>query len=214
MCNRGARRGMGPVAYTRIAEIMSGRSRSQQGLVATCKDCPYKETEVGERKWDWRMSPYERRRKGNAFRQDARHLAVSGYTGDGQRGSGHSAVSPGQLISKHRVGIMWVSSARRSGRQTRDDGGGCVPALKPLYPWEGWQPENDLRSRGQNRTRENRPSGIAGRLMETWVMRIGLRPVRKLPEPPPNSNAVAHHKFYPDIHKSGSVRDVEVVFNG
>jgi hypothetical protein len=39
----GARRGRGPSAYTRIAEITSGRANSQQGLVATCKDPPYKE---------------------------------------------------------------------------------------------------------------------------------------------------------------------------
>jgi len=29
---------MGPVAYTRIAEIMSGRATAQQGLAITCKD--------------------------------------------------------------------------------------------------------------------------------------------------------------------------------
>jgi len=36
------RRGMDPSAYTRIAEIMSGRAVSQQGLVTTCKDPAYK----------------------------------------------------------------------------------------------------------------------------------------------------------------------------
>ena len=35
---RGTRRGMGPSSYVRIAEIMSGRAISQQGLTATCKD--------------------------------------------------------------------------------------------------------------------------------------------------------------------------------
>jgi endo-alpha-1,4-polygalactosaminidase (GH114 family) len=34
---------MGPVAYTRIAEIMSGRSHLQQRQAATCKDLLYKE---------------------------------------------------------------------------------------------------------------------------------------------------------------------------
>ena len=37
-CNREARRGMGPSAYVRVAEIMSGTAISQQGLTATCKD--------------------------------------------------------------------------------------------------------------------------------------------------------------------------------
>jgi hypothetical protein len=33
---------MGPGAYTRIAEIMSGRAISQQGLATTCKDPTFK----------------------------------------------------------------------------------------------------------------------------------------------------------------------------
>jgi hypothetical protein len=32
---------MGPSAYARIAEIMSGRAISQQGLATTCKDLVY-----------------------------------------------------------------------------------------------------------------------------------------------------------------------------
>ena len=38
---RGTWRGMGPSAYARIAEIMSGRAISQQGLATTCKDLVY-----------------------------------------------------------------------------------------------------------------------------------------------------------------------------
>ena len=40
----GTLRGRGPSTYTRIVEIMSGRTVSQQGLVTTCKDPPYRET--------------------------------------------------------------------------------------------------------------------------------------------------------------------------
>ncbi len=40
-CIRGTWRGMGPSAYARIAEIMSGRIISQQGLATTCKDLVY-----------------------------------------------------------------------------------------------------------------------------------------------------------------------------
>ena len=36
------RRGMGPSAYARIAEITLGRAISQQGLATTCKDRPAK----------------------------------------------------------------------------------------------------------------------------------------------------------------------------
>ena len=39
-CTSWARRGMGPSAYARIVEIMSGRAISQQGLATTCKDPP------------------------------------------------------------------------------------------------------------------------------------------------------------------------------
>ena len=65
--SRGARRGMGPSACTRVAEIMSGRAICPQGLATTCKD-PGAQRETGGagRGMVWRMSPYERRRGGNA----------------------------------------------------------------------------------------------------------------------------------------------------
>ena len=40
---RGTWRGMGPSAYARIAEIISGRAIAQQGLVTTCKDLVYED---------------------------------------------------------------------------------------------------------------------------------------------------------------------------
>jgi hypothetical protein len=47
-----ARRGKGPSAYARFAEIMSGRAISQQGLVTTCKDpSPREILEVGGGRW-------------------------------------------------------------------------------------------------------------------------------------------------------------------
>ncbi len=58
---------MGPSAYARIAEIMSGRTVSQQGLATTCKDSTYKGNRDVERDSVWRMSPYELRRKSNVF---------------------------------------------------------------------------------------------------------------------------------------------------
>lgn len=62
------RRGMGPSAHARIAEIKPGRAISQQGLAATCKDSLFKEDRGGERDLVCRMSQYERRRRGNALR--------------------------------------------------------------------------------------------------------------------------------------------------
>jgi hypothetical protein len=40
---------MVPSTYTRVAEIMSGRAISQQGLATTCKD---PETEGNHRLWE------------------------------------------------------------------------------------------------------------------------------------------------------------------
>ena len=45
-CTWETRRGRGPSAYTRIAEIMSGRAMSQQGLVTTCKGLSSEENEA------------------------------------------------------------------------------------------------------------------------------------------------------------------------
>jgi hypothetical protein len=42
---------MGPSAYTRIAEIMSGRAISQQGLETTCKDPSSEENEAMGGTW-------------------------------------------------------------------------------------------------------------------------------------------------------------------
>ena len=39
---RETQRSMGPGTYARIAEIMSGRAVSQQGLATTCEDPAYK----------------------------------------------------------------------------------------------------------------------------------------------------------------------------
>src|SRR5215831_5939154 len=49
--------------------------------------------EIGRRVKVWRMSPYVRGRKGNAFREGARRLPHEGNTGLGQRGSGRLAVT-------------------------------------------------------------------------------------------------------------------------
>ena len=52
---------MGTSTYVRIAEIMSGRAISQQGLATTCTDPLTKASTVGGgRVLVWRMSPYER----------------------------------------------------------------------------------------------------------------------------------------------------------
>ncbi len=54
---------------------------------------------------------------------------------------------------------------------------------------EGLFLANGVQSRGQNRIREIRPSGIVGRLAETWAMGVGLRAMGKPVEQPPNPKA-------------------------
>jgi hypothetical protein len=54
---------------------------------------------------------------------------------------------------------------------------------------EGLFLANGVQSRGQNRIREIRPSGIVGRLAETWAMGVGLRAMGKPVEHPPNPKA-------------------------
>ena len=80
-----------------LAEITSGRACAQQGLAATCKDRPREAMpKPGGGQQVWRMSPYERRRRGNALPGGSACLPRGGNTEARQRGSGHLAV-PGWL---------------------------------------------------------------------------------------------------------------------
>ena len=106
-----------------------------------------------------------------------------GSTRAGQRGSGHLAV-PGWCLDT-APGEADPRSRDEPDRQTDGGRGGCEPALEPRRGREGLR----RTSQGQNRTRENRPSGIVGGLAETCAMGVGLRSMRKLMEKPPNPTA-------------------------
>jgi hypothetical protein len=68
---------------------------------------------------------------------------------------------------------------------------------------------NNVRSRGQNRTREIRPSGIAGGLAETWIMEEAKRARKaETPEQPSRHLMSSAPYFYPDNCTAGSVRGV------
>jgi hypothetical protein len=161
-CTRGGRRGMGPSAYARSVGIMSGRASSQQGLATTCEDHATDGiTEGAGRDEVWRMSPYERRRRGNALRGDPRGRPERGNARLRQRGSGHSAVRcteahPDIEPEVMRPGLRDEGTGQPGGvglhmsrrMRFRPSGKACVDKRR-------W-------SRGQNRIREIRPSGIAG----------------------------------------------------
>ena len=79
-----------------------------------------------------------------------------------QRGSGHSAVPNARHASRLRAGSHAGSGSGRGCRQTMRARGVGAPALELRPAREGLDPENGVQSRGQNRTREIRPSGIVG----------------------------------------------------
>jgi hypothetical protein len=69
---------------------------------------------------------------------------------------------------------LWVLG--QGCRQTVMIRGVCELALKLRFTWEGLHLKNGMQSRGQNRTREIRPSGIVGGLWETWsTVELGTR---------------------------------------
>ena len=81
--------------------------------------------------------------------------------------------------------------------------------LKPQTPWEDPYPVNCAQSRDQNRTREIRPSGIAGRLVETWAMVKAnrARKVETLKQPSLRLRLRAPY-FYPDQRCNLSARSM------
>jgi hypothetical protein len=133
-----ASRGMGPSACARIAEITSGRAISQQGLATTCKDSSDQgKPEVGERDLAWRMSLSERRRRGNALREDPGDPRRWGNTSAAQRGSRHLAGSrpPPDRAQTRVTGSPEGTS--RAEEQTTPARGVCAPALEFRLLWEG-----------------------------------------------------------------------------
>ena len=163
------RRGMGPSTYAKMTEIMSGRTISQLGLTTTSKDPATKvNTEASGGFWSdaWaRMSD-----EGSVTASETTlEVVLEGNAIGRQRSPGHS-VAPRNVARNQTQ--SWVIAASISGRgsmQTLRARGECVSALKLRSVGEGMLLGNGVQSRGQNRTREIRPSGIVGGLAETWV---------------------------------------------
>ena len=125
----------------------------------------------------WRMSPYERRRRGNALRGGHEVALAAGnahYQAKGLWALGGSE-SRDAFRTQSRVPCRPDIGTRvQANRGAR---GVCEPALELPSRREGQYLENGVQSRGQNRTRESRPSGIVGGLPETWSMaELGSHP--------------------------------------
>ncbi len=173
---RGARRGMGRSAYTRVAGITSGRTIAQQGLAATCMDRArevWSEARGGRRSGAWARTSDD----GEAMLSQATFevAPLRDNAPLGQRSPGHS-VATGEERGKtwpDRIRSNFPSSGNArvdssstwlGAGQSAAAGGVCAPALEFPPLRAGPRSDKCVQSRGQNRTREIRSSGIAGRL--------------------------------------------------
>src|SRR6266496_4293124 len=111
-------RGRGPSTWGKTCGITLGRTISQRGLTATRGGPETRGRAEGDgRDLVWRMSPYERRRRGNALRGGGRDAAPEPLTWcSGQRDSGHLAA--------------------RLGKQLPDTDPGRACFLGEASPWE------------------------------------------------------------------------------
>ena len=190
-----ASRGMGPSACARIAEITSGRAISQQGLATTCKDSSDEgKPEVDERDLAWRMSLSERRRRGNALREDPGDLPRRGNTPTGQRGSRHLAGSrplPDRAQNRVNPGLQ----RERVEPRSKPHQPGADARQRLSFGWSGKAPRGQAKA--ANRTREIRPSGMKEGASGNVARGAGLRSTAKAAETPPDPTARAL-EIYPN----------------
>jgi len=186
-CSRGARRGMGPSTCTRVAEIMSGRAIRQQGLARTCKD-PARNGNTGGagRGMVWRMSPYERRRGGNAPPGGFRGRPSADNARSGQRGSGHSVATTVGRQPDTELGFAGPASWRR-GEANSTASGRRVRQHRSFAPWgkarpEKWRAEPRPEPDSGNPTVRDRRGAL--RNVTSWEP--GVRPGAKATEQPPD----------------------------
>lgn len=165
---------MGPSTYARVAEITSGRAISQQRLAATCKDRAYKgEPEAQGGVWSGAWA--RRSDEGGVTPSEATDEVAPtwGNAPCGRRSPGHSVAKDrghwedmaGPPVQPSPASApVDLSFLRQGSRQTVRARGVCEPALELQLSREGLLLINGVQSRGQNRTREIRPSGIVGGL--------------------------------------------------
>jgi hypothetical protein len=155
-CNRGKRRGMGPSTYTRVMEITSGGTISQQGLAATCKD-PVRKGRPEAQGGFWFDAWARMSCEGEVTLSEATSEVVPmrSNTLRGQRSPGHSVAVEGRPLEGMAGPPVQpppahlpdeTSSLWRGGWQTAGTRGVCAPALELQLRREGrlsdkWQAE-------------------------------------------------------------------------
>src|SRR5512135_3910982 len=171
---------------------MSGTTILQQGLTTTCKDPRISLVESDGRSLVGRMSPYERRRRGNALPGRARRDPDKTVTpGVKQRGSGHLAVSGA---------VNWVTGSNRISEtsvrgQPSLSGADVSQRLNLISVGKACTGEPRSEPDSGNPTVRDR-RGASGNM----VMGVGLRPATKVLDEPPDPTAHAS-EIYPDCCK-------------
>jgi len=121
------------------------------------------------------MSPKERRRQGNTFRDGGKRHPKRGNTPKGQRGSGHLVVPqcPGHEGPDHKLGQIWAQTSRSRGV------GESALKLHLLgrHPRKYAEVRTGL---GRSTVRDRREAS------RNVVMGVGLRPTAKVVDKPPN----------------------------
>ncbi len=164
------RRGMGPSTYAKMTEIMSGRTTSQLGLTTTSKDPATKaNAEASGGTWFDAWACMSDEGSVTAPETTLEVVLLEGNVLGRQRSPGHSVAPRHVTRNQTQSWIVAGSISERGNMQTWRARGECESALKLRPDGEGMLLANGVQSRGQNRTREIRPSGIVGGLAETWV---------------------------------------------
>ncbi len=124
-----------------------------------------------------------------------------------QRGSGHSVVLENVEETGLSAGVIPSRIQDEGGSKLCRQGAYVSQRLNLRRNGKASTPENDVQSRGQNRTREIRPSGIVGRPVETGTMvrakRARTAETLKRPSLDLRSRA---SQIYPDNRTQGSAR--------
>lgn len=206
--SRGVRRGMDPSTYARVVEITSGRTISQQGLVATCKDLARKGRPEAQGGF-WSDAWARRSDEGGVTPSEAAHEAAPmlGNTQLGQRSPGHSVV-----VDKGRredmAGTARSNLLRRSaGRLLNPDEGAGKPQGQGVYACQRLSLGFGGKAGLWKSTCEPRPEPDSGnptvrdRRGALRNVALGLRPGASALEMPPEG--VRALNFYPDNRTSG-----------
>ena len=161
-CTQGGRRGMGPGDHARGTGPTSGRTPSQQGAGSNLQRPRVRgKTAAAQRGGVWRMSPYERRRRGNAFSGGLRGHPGSHCRAKGLWALGGHMRHPHQtLIWALRTGSLWGEGMGQRSVTDAD----ASQRLSAAGATEGPSPINRVRAEARTGLgKSDRPGSQGGR---------------------------------------------------